>query len=70
MTQNLEKYIKIVERIRRLMNEKKSIIIFSAKKARDHLRKGYRIVDIKPDRSDEEGKRSVFVFENKEGILD
>lgn len=48
------------------MNEKNttkdSIVIFTAKKARDLLKKGHQIVDVKPDKTDEDRKRSVFVF--------
>lgn len=47
-----------------------TIIIFTAKKARQLLKRGYKIVDIKPDKTDPERKRSVFVFEYAEGILD
>ena len=49
---------------------KDAIIIFTAKKARELLRKGYTIIDIKPDKTDPDNKRSVFVFKYTEGILD
>lgn len=42
--------------------EKNTIIIFTAKLARNLLKNGFTIVDIKPDRTDKDGKRSVFVF--------
>lgn len=47
-----------------------TVIIFSAKTARRLLKDGYSIVDIKPDKTDLEGKRSVFVFKNDNGIRD
>ena len=49
---------------------KDAIIIFTAKKARELLRKGYKMIDIKPDKTDPDNKRSVFVFQFSEGILD
>ena len=49
---------------------KDAIIIFTAKKARELLRKGYKMIDIKPDKTDPDNKRSVFVFKFTEGILD
>ncbi len=50
--------------------EKKAITIFTANKARELLKEGYTIIDIKPDKNDPEGKRSVFVFRNEEGLLE
>ncbi len=50
--------------------ERKAITIFTANKARELLKAGYTIIDIKPDKNDPEGKRSVFVFKNEEGLLD
>ena len=50
--------------------EKKTIIIFTANKARELLKDNFKMVDIKPDKSDSDGKRSVFVFEYEDGILD
>ena len=60
-----EKYKKEGQR----MNQK-SIVIFKANKARELLHYGFKVVDIKPDKSDPDGKRSVFVFEYEDGILD
>ena len=48
--------------------EKKAITIFTAKLARNLLKDGFTIVDIKPDRTDEDGKRSVFVFKKENNI--
>ncbi len=48
--------------------EKKAITIFTAKLARNLLKDGFTIVDIKPDRTDEDGKRSVFVFKKEKHI--
>ena len=50
--------------------EKKAIIIFTASKARELLKEGFALIDIKPDKTDPDGKRSVFVFKNEEGILE
>ena len=50
--------------------EKNTIIIFTANKARELLKDGFKVVDIKPDKTDSDGKRSVFVFEYADGILD
>lgn len=63
----------IIEKERRYINymqSKETIVIFTAKKARNLLKKGYTIVDIKPDKTDIYNKRSVFVFKNEPGILD
>lgn len=50
--------------------EKKAITIFTASKARELLKDGFTIIDIKPDKTDVDGKRSVFVFKNDDGILE
>ena len=44
------------------MEEKKTVIIFTAKKARKLLKEGLTLVDIKTE--------SVFVFKNEDGILE
>lgn len=41
-----------------------------AYKTRELLKDGFKVVDIKPDKTDSDGKRSVFVFEYADGILD
>lgn len=46
-----------------------TVIVFSADIARKLLRDGYRIVDIKPDKFDEDNKRTLFVFANDGTIL-
>ena len=48
----------------------KAITIFTASTARKLLKDGYKLVDIKPDKTDEDGKRTVFVFVNENNILD
>lgn len=50
--------------------EKNTIIIFTAKLARNLLKDGFTIVDIKPDRTDTDGKRSIFVFKKENYIED
>ena len=48
---------------------KDTITIFTAKKARELLKVGkFTLVDIKPDKTDPDGKRSVFIFKNENGI--
>ncbi|WP_352399007.1 hypothetical protein [Anaerotignum sp.] len=49
---------------------KDSIIIFTAKAARKLLKSGFTIIDIKPDKNDIDGKRSVFVFEYTEELME
>lgn len=48
--------------------ERKTIVIFSATRARKLLRAGFQIIDIKPDRKDKTHMRSVFVFRYDERI--
>ena len=50
--------------------KKNTIVIFTAKLARSLLKDGFTIVDIKPDRTDKDSKRSVFVFRNENHIED
>ena len=51
--------------------EKKAITIFTASKVRELLKDGrFTLIDIKPDKTDPDGKRSVFVFKNEEGLLE
>lgn len=53
-----------------IMN-KETIVIFTASKARELLKDGrFTLIDIKPDKKDPDGKRSVFVFKNEEGLLE
>lgn len=50
---------------------KETIVIFTASKARELLKDGrFTLIDIKPDKKDPDGKRSVFVFKLEEGILE
>ena len=48
--------------------EKENLMVFTSQMARQLLRKGYTVVDIKPDKLDVEGKRSVFIFKNENGL--
>lgn len=48
--------------------ERKTIIIFTASKARELLKAGFQIIDLKPDRKDKTHMRSVFVFQYDEKI--
>lgn len=49
---------------------KKDVVIFSASMARKLLKDGYVISDIKPDKTDPDDKRTVFVFKNENNIMD
>ena len=55
----------MIERV----NTKTEKVVYSAKVARELLRRGYKIVDIKPDKFDICHKASIFVFKN-EGTLE
>ena len=48
--------------------ERKTIAIFTASKAKQLLKAGFQIIDIKPDRKDKTHMRSVFVFRYDERI--
>lgn len=48
---------------------KEAITIFTAKIARELLKAGFNLIDIKPDKNDADGKRSVFIFRNDENLL-
>ena len=47
-----------------------TVMIFSARMARELLKKGFTIVDIKPDKKDPDMKRSIFVFRWTQEIMD
>ena len=49
--------------------EEKDVVIFSANVARRLLRDGYNIIDIKPDKKDTSGRKTVFVFKNENNIM-
>ena len=49
---------------------KETITIFTASKARELLKNGFTVIDIKPDKTDPDGKRSVFIFKNEERLLE
>lgn len=69
----MNRFTKDSERTERDMQaqekEKENVVIFTASKARELLKKGYVITDIKPDKSDPDHKRTVFVFKNEEGLM-
>ena len=50
--------------------KKEVITVFTAKKARKLLKEGYQIVDIKPDKTDFEGKRTLFLVKYEDGIME
>jgi len=49
---------------------KEFITVFTAQKARQLLKKGFTVVDIKPDKTDIDGKKSIFIFKNEEGLIE
>ena len=50
------------------MTLRTSKIVYDARIAREPLRLGYTIIDIKPDKYDKDKKRTIFVFNNDEGL--
>ena len=50
------------------MTLRTSKIVYDARIARELLRLGYTIIDIKPDKYEKEKKRTIFVFNNDEGL--
>ena len=50
--------------------EKNFVTIFTANVCRKLLKDGYVIADIKPDKTDPDGKRTVFVFKNENNIME
>lgn len=53
-----------------IIMKKEVITVFTAKKARKLLKEGFTIVDIKPDKTDFEGKRTLFLFKYEDGIME
>lgn len=51
------------------MSMRESKVVYDARVARELLRLGYTIIDIKPDKYDKDKKRTIFVFSN-EGDLE
>ena len=50
------------------IKKEKTIVIFTASRARQLLKAGFQIIDIKPDRKDKTHMRSVFIFRYDERI--
>lgn len=55
---------------RRIFIMKEFVTVFTAMKARELLKSGYTIADIKPDKNDPDNKRSIFIFRNEEGLFE
>lgn len=53
-----------------IIMKKDVITVFTAKVARKLLREGFTIIDIKPDRLDPDHKRTLFLFKNKDGLME
>lgn len=49
---------------------KEFVTVFTAQKARQLLKEGFTISDIKADKTDVDHKRSIFIFRNEEGLLE
>lgn len=49
---------------------KETVVIFTAKKARQLLKEGFTLIDIKPDKTDVDNKRSIFIFKNEKDLLE
>ena len=52
------------------IEKKNTIVILTAKTARKLLKDGFTLIDIKPDKNDPNGKRSVFIFRNDDNLLE
>lgn len=61
---------KLIHYRKEIIMKKEVITVFTAKKARELLREGFTIVDIKPDRLDPDHKRTLFLFKNEDGIME
>ena len=48
--------------------EREYVNVFTAVVAKELLKKGYHIADLKQDKYDPSGKRSIFVFRNADGL--
>ena len=55
---------------RRISIMKEFVTVFTAQKARQLLKEGFVITDIKADKTDDDHKRSIFIFRNEEGLLE
>jgi hypothetical protein len=49
---------------------KETVVIYTGKMARMLLREGFELVDIRPDKTDPERKRSVFIFKQDMALLE
>ncbi len=52
-----------------MTKEKSSVIVFTAWKARQLLKEGFALVDIKPDKLDPFRQRSLFVFQRTDELM-
>ena len=48
--------------------KKENVVVFTGQIARQLLKLGYTMVDIKADKLDPDGKRSVFIFKDEHDI--
>lgn len=48
---------------------KQDVVIYTGKMARKLLREGFELIDIKPDNTDPDRKRSVFIFRSSDKLM-
>lgn len=51
-------------------NNERDIVIFNAGTAKRLLERGYTIIDLKPDKKDPDGKKTLFIFKFNKDIFD
>ena len=51
-----------------MLTNREYVNVFTASMAKVLLAKGYTIADLKKDKKDIDGKRSIFVFKNETGL--
>lgn len=52
-----------------IMKNKEAITVFKPVIARKLLKDGYKLIDIRPDKTDFNKQRSLFVFKNEDGLM-
>lgn len=50
--------------------KKDTVVVFHAATARKLLQQGFRLLDIKPDKTDASRERSVFIFERNADLME
>lgn len=52
------------------MSKRSTVLVYYAAMAKQLLKLGYQIVDLKKDKFDKDGKKTVFVFKNENNLED